>query len=236
MKRIAVLLIMIFTVALFAFADSQQGRTEGNLSDSSFVIQGYYKGSSSSIGGGYNSALKEFTIVDYSNKNLSYQAQDSAGAAVVNVSNSHLGSDGTIFTWTMTGTTKNTVTLKFTFSVFQAEMNEMFYRPTYTLKMVINPTKQNSNNGSTLNNDTFYTGATTPKTVTFPNGPTTTTGTKASQGTEFTGGASVQYSGAVNNNNWKRSGYCTLNISDYEQGIPGSYEYRCWIVTELTWQ
>ena len=233
MKKSIAMLIFLLMIALFVFADSQQGRTEGNLSDSSFTVQGYYKGASSST---TNSIT--LTLTDYNNRNLSYSTQNTQGASVVNVSDSHLGSNtGTIFSWTMTGTSTSTITLKFTFSVLQAEMNEMFYRPTYTLKMILNPTKKNNNNGDTISNDTFYTSATTPQVV----GGGTTTGTKASQSTEFTGGSTVQYSGKTSSNNygyssttWYRSGACTLNISDYEQGIPGSYEYRCWIVTELT--
>ena len=230
MKRITALLIFIFVVVLFVFADSQQGRTEGNLSDSSFVIMGYYKGANSSSGGSTNSSIT-FKLYDYNSNNLNYLSQDTQGASVVNVSNSHLSNDGTAFTWTMTGTNTSTVTLKFTFSVLQAEMNGKFYRPTYTLKMTINQTKKNTTNGGTINNDTFYSSVTNKTQVV---GGGSTTGTKASQATEYTGGSTIQYSGSTSNNNWKRSGTCTLNISDYEQAIPGSYEYRCWIVTEIT--
>ena len=237
MKRITALLIFIFVVVLFVFADSQQGRTEGNLSDSSFVIMGYYKGANSSSGGSTNSSIT-FKLYDYNSNNLNYLSQDTQGASVVNVSNSHLSNDGTAFSWTMTGSTTNTVTLKFTFSVLQAEMNGKFYRPTYTLKMTINPTKKSNSNGSEITNDLFYSNVTNKTQVV---GGGTTTGTKASQSSEFTGGATIQYSGGKsnsgsnwNNTTWYRSGTCTLNISDYEQGVPGAYEYRCWIVTEIT--
>lgn len=238
MKRTIALLIMTVAVVLFVFADSHLGRTESNLSDDSFVVQAYYKGTTSTSTN--NSVTLAFK--DYSNQTIVHSSQNSQGTTV-NVSNNHLGADGTIFTWSMTGSTNKTVTLKFTFSVLQAEVNGMFYRPTYTLKMTINPTKKDNSSGSAMD-DTFYSNATATQIV----GGGTTTGTKASQTSEFTGGSTINYSGIADNSyssgwfgntsyyTWYRSGTCTLNISDYEQAIPGAYEYRCWIVTEVTVQ
>ena len=217
MKRITALLIMLFAVVLFAFADTQLGRTENNLSDSSFVVQAYYKGVQ-------NTSIT-LAFKDYSGQSFTHDSQSTQGTSV-NASTSHLGANtSTIFTWTMTGSTNNTVSLTFTFSTLQAELNGMFYRPTYTLSMTVNTTKRSGY--STTLTDTFDDN-TAAQVV---------TGIKATQDSEFSEAGTVSYSGKTNKNNsykWERSGTCTLNISDYEQGIPGSYEYRCWVVTEFT--
>lgn len=232
MKRFAVLVSLLMISMLFVFADTHLGRTENSITDSSFIVQGYYKGE------------KENTSVnlqfkDINNQTIIHSNQSSTGTKV-NASNSHIGSNtGTIFTWSMTGTTTSTTTLKFTFSTLQAEMNDVFYRPTYTLKMTINETRKSDSGGSTLT-DTFYSNVTNKTQVV---GGGTTTGTKATQSSEFTGASSITYSGKTSSSGygyssttWYRSGTCTLNIADYEQTIPGSYHYVCWVIAEYSVQ
>lgn len=236
MKKALVFAIILMASVVSVFADTQVGTVGTPMSDSSFLVQGYYKGEQEST-----SVTLIFKDID--NATIIHNNQDSTGTKV-NASDSHLGSNtGTIFTWSMTGTTTSTTTLKFTFSTLQAVVNGTYYRPTYTLKMTINATKKNSSTGNTMT-DTFYSTATATQVV----GGGTVTGTKASQDSEFSGASTITYSGKVSSNSgyggyggsgsttWYRSGTCTLNIADYEQEIPGSYHYVCWVVTEFSIQ
>jgi hypothetical protein len=234
MKKCLILAAMLIVSMIFAFADTHLGRTENNVTDSSFIVQGYYKGEKENT-----SVTLQFK--DINNQTIIHSNQSSTGTKV-NASDSHIGSNtGTIFTWSMTGTTTPTTTLKFTFSTLQAEMNEVFYRPTYTLKMTINPTREDDSSGDTLS-DTFYSNVTNKTQVV---GGGTTTGTKATQASEFTGASTITYSGKSSSSSsgwgwswgsttWYRSGTCTLNIADYEQTIPGSYHYVCWVIAEYS--
>ena len=154
MKKIFALAAVLMVSMVLVFADSHLGRTEETVSDSSFVVLGYYKGE------------KETTSVtlafkDISNQTIIHSDQSSTGTKV-NVSDSHLGENtGTIFSWTMEGNFTKTSSLKFTFSVLQAEVNGVYYQPTYTLKMTINQTKRKSNGNNVT--DSFYSDA-NPKT------------------------------------------------------------------------
>lgn len=238
MKKALVFAIILMASVVSVFADAQVGSIGSPMSDSSFLVQGYYKGEKEST-----SVTLIFKDID--NTTIIHNNQDSTGTKV-NASDSHIGSNtGTIFTWSMTGTTTSTTTLKFTFSTLQAEMNEVFYRPTYTLKMTINPTREDNSSGDPLT-DTFYSNVTNKTQVV---GGGTTTGTKATQNSEFTGASTITYSGKTSSSSsgwggwggwdsttWYRSGTCTLNIADYEQEIPGSYHYVCWVIAEYSIQ
>ena len=148
----------------------------------------------------------------------------------------HVNQEGTIFTWIMTGTANSNLSVTFTFSTLQAKVLNKYYRPAYTLKMYQNPTK--SQNGRELY-DSMYN----------ENSKTVGTYTKDSQNSQYTTPKSVSYSGQVpapgakynNNRNtqidydyWQKTGYCTLNITDYEKNVAGSYEYRCSVTVEFT--
>lgn len=225
MKKCLILAAMLIVSMLFAFADTHLGRTENNVTDSSFIVQGYYKGLTEDD---YNVTL---TFKDVDNQTIIHSHQSSTGTKV-NASDSHIGSNtGTIFTWSMTGTFRNTTKLKFTFSTLQALVNGTYYRPTYTLKMIINATRENSSTGDPMT-DTFYSTATATQVV----GGGTVTGTKATQDSEFSGASTITYQGKTNDRwtTWYRSGTCTLNIADYEQTIPGSYHYVCWVIAEYS--
>ena len=226
MKKAIVFAIVLMVSVVSVFADTQVGSVGTPMSDSSFLVQGYYKGEQE------NTSVT-MVFKDINNTNINHNDQDSTGTKV-NASDSHLGSNtGTIFTWSMTGTTTSTTTLKFTFSTLQAVVNGTYYRPTYTLKMTINPTKRDGYN--TTLEDSFYDDATKEQVV----GGGAVTGTKASQSSAFTGASEVTYTGAYTgyqNRTWNRSGTCTLNISDYEQAIPGSYHYVCWVIAEYSIQ
>ena len=222
MKRTLAVLFILIVSMVTVFADAHLGRTEAHITDDSFVVQAYYKGEK-------ETTSVTFTFKDANGTEFSHNHQTSEGSTV-SVSNNHLGNNtGTIFTWTMVGSSNSKTTLKFTFSTLQAEMNERFYCPTYTLTMTINQTKRDGYN--TTLDDSFYTDATKTQVV----GGGTTTGTKAVQDVEFSGSASVTYTGKyTGNRTWNRSGTCTLNISDYEQEVPGTYNYRCWVIAEFS--
>lgn len=224
MKRFAVLVSLLMISMLFVFADTHLGRTENSITDSSFIVQGYYKGEK-------ESTSVTLTFKDINNQTIIHSAQSSEGTKV-NASDSHIGSNtGTIFSWTMEGSFNKNSSLKFTFSVLQAAVNGIYYRPTYTLKMTINETRYRDYSSYTIN-DTFYTNVTNKTQVV---GGGSTTGTKASQNTEFSGSSSITYQGKTGTSSaWVRSGVCTLNISDYEQEIPGSYHYSCWVIAEYS--
>ena len=225
MKKHIVLAVMLIISIVFVFADTHLGRTENSVTDSSFIVQGYYKGV---IEDDYTVTL---TFKDVDNQTIIHSTQSSTGTKV-NASDRHIGSNpGTIFSWSMTGNLRTTTKLKFTFSTLQAEVNGTYYRPTYTLKMTINATRKNSSTGNTIT-DTFYSTATATQVV----GGGTVTGTKATQDSEFSEASSITYQGNTSDRNttWYRSGTCTLNIADYEQTIPGSYHYSCWVISEYS--
>lgn len=230
MKRFLIVLFMLTVSMIMVFADTHLGRTENSVTDSSFIVQGYYKGVQET---GSDAATLTFT--DYSSQQIIHNTQSTDGTKVPITSN-HLNNDGIIFSWSLLGSANKTTTLKFTFSVLQAYVNGYYYRPTYTLKMTINPTSKNRANNGTMT-DTFYSNVPTADRTRVVGGGTTT-GTKAVQDTEFTGAAIISYSGkttnAGNNSKWYRSGTCTLNITDYEQELPGTYQYVCWVVTEFS--
>lgn len=237
MKRCFALVIMMIISLVYVFSDTHLGRTEDNVSDSSFVVQAYYKGKEIT---NYTIAL---SFKDIGGQQIIHDAQDPTGTKV-EVASNHLGDNtGTIFTWLLKGNygRKNTIRLKFTFSTLQANVNDHYYRPTYTIKMSQNPTRKGSENGTDISSyDTFY--SSTTQVV----GGGTTTAVKSDSETEFPAIAEpIVYSGYINttSNNtyrnsdyWYRSGTCTLNIADYEQKIPGSYHYVCWVVTEFSIQ
>lgn len=229
MKKCFALVIMMIISLVYVFADTQLGRTEGSLSDNSFVIQAYYRGASADT-----SMNIKLSFKDYANKTINHDEQGGTSGTKVEVSNSHIGTNtGTIFTWEMTGKygKQKTVTLKFVFSTLQAELNGHYYRPTYTLTMTQNQTVNNSNNSNL--NDSFY--SSDSQVV----GGGVTTGLIADSDTEFSGPPAITYSGKItsnfnNNNTWKRSGTCTLNIAEYKENLPGSYHYVCWVIAEFS--
>lgn len=226
MKKAIVFAIILMASVVSVFADTQVGAVGTPMSDSSFLVQGYYKGEKEST---------SVTLIfkDINNTTIIHNKQDSTGTKV-NASDSHIGSNtGTIFSWTMEGSFNKNSSLKFTFSVLQAAVNGIYYRPTYTLKMTINETRYRDYSSYTID-DTFYTNVTNKTQVV---GGGSTTGTKASQNTEFSGSSSITYQGKTGTSYaWVRSGVCTLNISDYEQTIPGSYHYVCWVIAEYSIQ
>lgn len=230
MKRAICLITLLLFFVLFVFADTQLGRTEGTLSDNSFVIQAYYKGATVAS----NMSI-ELSFVDVNNRPINHDEQGGTSGTTVGVNDRHVGSTETIFTWEMTGKNgkSKTVQLTFSFSTLQAELNGRYYRPTYTLSMQQNKTVNNSNNSELT--DSFYKNSTT-RVV----GDGTTTGLIGDSDTEYGSAGSISYQGKISTNKfydtytWKRSGTCYLNISDYNEDLPGSYHYVCWVIAEFS--
>ena len=223
MKK-GILLLVLLSICLFAFADTQSSTEAATLTDNSFVITGYYKGAVTTT--------VSLIVKDYDTNRL-YNTE------AVATDELHVGQEGNIFTWIMTGTATSNLRVTFTFSTLQAKVLNKYYRPAYTLKMYQNPTK--SQNGRELY-DSMY--SETSKTV-------VTYSPKKNQNSQYTETKNVSYSGQVpapgarytkdyrqytqiDYDYWQKTGYCTLNITDYENSVAGSYEYRCSVTVEFT--
>lgn len=231
-KTVFLILFIMILLPVFAIEQSSTDMTSHNsLTDNSFVILGYYKGTMETS--------VTFVIKDYSDNRV-YQSYAEATDANNTGNNSK-----NIFTWTMSATTKKkqSVTVKFSFTMLQAKLGDKYYRPEYTIKMKLNQTKDS--NGNNLS-DEFYSSNqnSQEKTLKLTNS-TNVTATKAGpSNSEYTVPANnyISYSGAVqasgngsnSNSSWVRSGYCTLNISDYEDSVAGSYDYTCTVTVEIT--
>lgn len=210
---------------VFAIEQSVTEITDSSsITDNSFVIKGYYKGA-------LDTKLN-FVINDLSG-NVLYQSYADATDA------EHVNHTSNIFTWTMSGQTKKNkyVTVRFTFDTLQAEIEGKFYRPRYALNMYLNQTKDP--NGNYLS-DKFYDNNSGKKFVKIT-GDSTYTATKPNNPSDsrYTQTGSVEYTGRIANSgtssvSWVRSGYCTLNISDYEDTTPGSYNYTCTVIVEIS--
>ena len=224
MKK-GILLLVLLSICRLAFADTQSSTEAATLTDNSFVITGYYKGAVTTT--------VSLIVRDYDTNRL-YNTD------AVATDELHVGQEGNIFTWIMTGTASSELTVTFTFSTLQAKVLNKYYRPAYTLKMYQNPTK--SQNGRELYDSMYSENSQTAATYSPKNN-------QNSQYTE-TGGR-VQYKGYVPASGasykigrtnykqitydyWQKTGYCTLNITDYENSVAGSYEYRCSVTVEFT--
>lgn len=219
---------------VFAIEQSETdltSRPHPYLEDTSFVILGYYRGAMETS--------VSFVIKDFSGNRV-YQSYAEASD-----DNNTGNNSKNIFTWTMSATTKKnkSVTLKFSFTILQAQLGDNYYKPTYTIKMKLNQTKDS--NGNILNSDNFYNSGTNSqeKTLLLESGVNNATARKAGpSNSEFQVTSNqnyyIQYSGAVGNGtttvSWVRSGYCTLNISDFEDEVAGSYDYTCTVTVEIS--
>ena len=228
MKKIIVLLILLSALLpVFAIDQSETEITDStSITDTSFQILGYYKGA-------LNNDLT-FVIEDLSGNQL-YQSYADA------TDSDHVNRTSHIFNWTMSGRTDNRteVTIRFTFDTLQAELEGKFYRPQYALKMNLNQTKNSY--GQTLNNDVFYNNNHTDNDQLVKlteNNTYTATKPANPSNSRYTETGYLEYSGMYRDRNgstyWVRSGYCTLNISDYEDSVPGDYEYTCTVIVEIT--
>lgn len=237
MKRMLSVLFILIVSMVTVFADTHLGGTETPLSDNSFVVQAYYKGTEITN----NDKKVDLSFKDRNGNPINHNTQSTTGTTVAVSSSYQLSTDETVFSWLLSG--KNgrsyTVNLSFTFTTLQAEVNEHFYRPTYTLKMAQGTTRKGSETGADISSvDTFY--SSTEKIV----GEGSTTGLIADQDTQFTKADTITYSGKINLNKdndtyknsqqWYRSGTCKLNISAVQEEIPGNYHYVCWVVVEVS--
>ncbi len=214
---------------VFAIEQSVTEITDStSITDNSFVIKGYYKGELATN--------VTFVINDLSGKQL-YQSYADATDA------DHVNSTSNIFTWRMSGRTREnkTVTVRFTFTQLQAVLDDKYYRPEYTMKMGLNKSVVTEDYGTTRD-DRFYTQNTNPKLVnhTGNNNSNISASKSGPSDSRFVDSTPVyvQYSDYIRNSstyaNWTRSGYCTLHISSFEDSTPGDYEYTCTVIVEIT--
>ena len=173
MRRAIAIVFFMIMVVLPVVAGTQSGSTFGTLTDNSLVFKGYYQGPVENNPTTDSNITLEFK--DYTEAPLNHAAQQgTSGTVVTAVNNRHVGQNaGTIFTWSMSGTTTSIVTLNFSFSTLQAEVNGKYFVPAYSIvltqnatKKVTNVVKVNTNNNNTLSdntsdeaysNDSFYT-------------------------------------------------------------------------------
>ena len=243
MKRVLCILAVSMIAILSVSAKAQSGATTGTITDNSLVFKGYYQGETQTSD---DNAIT-LTFYNKDGQDINHDHQGGSTGTKVNAGTSHQDSStDTIFTWSMEGTTTDKVTLGFTFSTMQAQVNGKYFRPTYIIKMTQNSSKKkvtkNSGNPteSDYNGDPFY--SSTERTVVSL--------TKGSNDAEYIATYTVSYSGkatgtgtttsggwfnqTTTRTSWYRSGTCTLNISDYEKDKPGDYVYSCWVIAEVT--
>lgn len=260
MKKALIVIFLLILIILPVVADTQSGPTTGTLTDNSLVFKGYYQGEKESYGENDTSIVLEFK--DYSSTVINHDAQQgTSGTTITAVNNRHVGNNtGTIFTWAMKGTTTSRVTLTFSFSTFQALSNGKYFVPAYSIKLTQNQSKiitetvvKDSNGNITsgptsqegnYNNDPFYSNVVkTAVNITERPEPTTSENlamySVSYQGTASGTSVVTTQSGkryTTTTKSWYRSGTCTLNISDYEEEVPGSYRYVCWVIAEFSVQ
>ena len=206
MRRVFILLsFLMLIVPVFAFTPTQNNDLQ---------VLGYYDPTS-------NSSVR-LSIYDYQGSQMYY-------ASNVQVSSDHLGSAEEIFNWEFEGDLNGTATVRFTFTEMQAYLNNKYYRPAYTIAHVLNTTKVN---GANVNNDGFAFSASSSSGL---SNNRTITKTKTTQSYMFENTAVFVFSGTRTNNRnatWLRSGYFTLNITDYDNVTGGDFRYRINVTVE----
>ena len=147
MKRTLSVLAISMIVLLSLAAKAQSGETTGTITDNSLIFKGYYQGSTQPSGGGQGSEDKSITLTFFNKdgQDINHDHQGGSTGTKVQADTSHQDSNtDTIFTWIMEGKTASEVTLRFTFSTMQAQVNGKYFRPTYTLTMTQDVTEVTS--------------------------------------------------------------------------------------------
>lgn len=176
MRRAIAIVFFMIMVVLPVVAGTQSGSTFGTLTDNSLVFKGYYQGPVETNPTTDSNITLEFK--DYTETVLNHAAQQgTSGTVVTAVNNRHVGENtGTIFSWSMKGTTTSIVHLNFSFSTMQAEVNGQYFVPAYTVVMTQNVTKKvtrvvktlysngnlvsDNTNEENYGNDSFYSNST----------------------------------------------------------------------------
>lgn len=174
-------------------------------------IKGYYK---SATNGSVDFKITE--SVTGQNRNLL--------SSYVNLTDDYTTASKEVFTWTLTGTSKNTVSITFTFFPLQAYVNGYYYQPAYTITMTKNATKIGTATTTADNFQLSGGSSSFSKTLENRDGSVYING--------FNTENSIIYAGAVTRNfsdgaEWIRSGTCSIQIKDYEKYIAGTFDYTC---------
>lgn len=173
------------------------------------------------IRGYYNSRNSSGTVEFKVTESVTGQGRNLL-SSYVNLTDEYTEAEKEVFSWTLTGTSRNSVSLTFTFFPLQAYLNGYYYQPSYTIKMTKNATMIGT---KTTSADNFkISGASFSKSLDNLDGSVYING--------FNTENSVKYTGAVANNfptdgEWIRSGACTIQIRDYEKFIAGTFDYVC---------
>ena len=194
MKKTIILLFLILFACPLLFATLQQG---------SLVFNGYY-----------NTPVRPvvLSIWDYNNTRLY--------STTTSVSNDHLGSSAQeIFHWSLDGDISNGDELEFTFTTFQANVNNFYYRPAYTIEYEIESGDIFSfANGTNLNSSKINV-------------------TKDSGASVYSTQYSFKFRSASTGDS--SGGQFLMRISDYygksnNENIEADFNYRCDVVVTYT--
>lgn len=204
-KTLCLLLFTLLCLPLFSVTKNMQ-------------IRGYYN--STSTGSSVEFALTE--SISGQNKSLLYSFVDLTDECTEQAVE--------IFAWSLSGKTRNTVSVTFTFFPLQALVNGYYYQPSYTITMTKNDTKI----GTTTNtNDDFI----------FSGSPTFSKTIETRDASVYINGFNTEntitYAGKVKdsftqNATWTRSGTCKIQITDYEKYIAGTFDYTCNVTVTYT--
>lgn len=123
----------------------------------------------------------------------------------------------TIFNWELSGNKNMDVTITFTITPLQAFSNGTYYVPKHTVKMT---------DGTTLKTHEFAT-ATTGNSS-YPGYRQGSSGASSF----IVNSASFTYNENVKNNQPK-SGYCTLQILEYDEDTAGNFDYVSYVTVEF---
>lgn len=181
-------------------------------------IRGYYN--STSTGSSVEFALTE--SVSGQNKSLLYSFVDLTDECTEQAVE--------IFAWSLSGKTRNTVSVTFTFFPLQALVNGYYYQPSYTITMTKNDTKIGTTTNT--NDDFIFSGSSTfSKTIETRDASVYING--------FNTENTITYAGKVKSNftqnaTWTRSGTCKIQITDYEKYIAGTFDYTCNVTVTYT--
>ncbi|HAN42587.1 MAG TPA: hypothetical protein DCP98_04085 [Sphaerochaeta sp.] len=231
MKRALSILAISMIVLLSLAAKAQSGATTGTITDNSLIFKGYYQGSTQPSGGGQGSDDKSITLTFYNkdgvaiNHNHQTEWGGSEGTVVEAKGSSYQDSNtDTIFRWTMEGTTTSEVTLRFTFSTMQAQVNGKYFRPTYIIKMTQNQSKKNTTTYSYNNNYSSTPSSTNTTAANYTNDPFYSSGertivsvTKGSNNSEYLDPFSISYSGTASGTSITTENYWDNSSGSWKQ-------------------
>ncbi|MCQ2412480.1 MAG: hypothetical protein MJ057_05940 [Sphaerochaetaceae bacterium] len=172
---------------------------------------------------GYYNSMSSDSSVDFKVTESVTGQNRNLLSSYVNLTDDYTTAAKEVFSWTLTGTSRNSASITFTFFPLQAYVNGYFYQPSYTITMTKNTTMIGEKTTS-ADNFKISGGASFSKALDNLDGSVYING--------FNTENSIKYTGAVASNfptdsQWIRSGTCKIQIKDYEKYIAGTFDYTC---------